>query len=91
MMTVIEQRTCIKFCFHKNISATKAFEILQNAFKDNCLSKTIVFDWCRMFKDSRESVVDDPPSGRPSTSINDRDIDKIRELMLVDRRFKKRC
>ncbi len=58
---------------------------MQNSFQDNCLSKTTVFDKYEEFNDGRESVVEDPWSGRPSTFINDRDIDMVRELVLGDR------
>ncbi|GBM85284.1 Putative uncharacterized protein FLJ37770 [Araneus ventricosus] len=87
MANVIEQRACIEFYFRNEISATKASETLQKAFKDDCLSKTTVFDWYKKFKDGRESVIDDLRSGRPSTSINDQDIDNGRELVLGDRRL----
>ncbi|GBM58575.1 hypothetical protein AVEN_222800-1 [Araneus ventricosus] len=85
MAYVIEQTTCIKFSFQNKISATKAFEMLQKAFKDDCVSKTTVFDWNKKFKDGGECAIDDPRFGRPSTSINDQDIDKVTELVLGDR------
>lgn len=40
-----------------------------------------------MLKDDWESAVDDPGYGRSSTLIYDQDIDKIRNLLLGDRRL----
>lgn len=76
MGNVIEQRTCNKFCFQNDISATKALETLQKDFKDYFISKARVFVWYKKFKDGTKSFTDDPNSGRQYTSINDQKIDK---------------
>lgn len=87
MANIIEQTICIKFWFHDKISGKKQFEILQKVFKDDCLSKTTLFDWYKKFKAGRASAVDGPRSGRPSNLIDDQEVDKARELTLVDRRL----
>lgn len=66
-----QQRVCIKFCFKlggKN--ATETYEMIKTALGDNSLSRSVIFEWCKSFKDGRQSTENDPRSGRPSTSRN---------------------
>ena len=46
-----------------------------------------VYKWYKDFKEGRERVDDLERSGRPSTSIDDRHINKIKELVLANRRL----
>ncbi|EFN82155.1 Putative uncharacterized protein FLJ37770, partial [Harpegnathos saltator] len=46
------------------ISFTNAFKMSQEAYGDDCLSKTSTFEWFKKFQEGRESVEDDPRSGR---------------------------
>ncbi|EFN79966.1 Putative uncharacterized protein FLJ37770, partial [Harpegnathos saltator] len=45
------------------------------------------FEWLKKFREGRESVEDDPRSGRPSTSTDDAHIGKVRELLPQNRRL----
>jgi len=45
--------------------------MIKTVFGDNSLSRSVTFEWCKRFKDGRQSTEDDPRSGRPSTSRND--------------------
>ncbi|XP_067131011.1 protein GVQW3-like [Centruroides vittatus] len=51
-------------------------------------SYTIVEKWTALFKSGRESVEDDPRSGRPSTAVTEENIDKVHDLVLADYRLK---
>jgi hypothetical protein len=42
-----EQRVAIKFCCKVDFSATKNVELIQKAYGDAALSRTIIFDWHR--------------------------------------------
>lgn len=77
----IEQRTCVKFCVSNEISCADTLKMLQKAFGESALSKTRVYEWYRAFKDGRETVEDMPRSGRPSTSVTDDNVDKIKEIV----------
>jgi hypothetical protein len=41
----IVQRDCIKFCVKLSKSATETVEMLQEAFGEHSLSRTVVFEW----------------------------------------------
>jgi hypothetical protein len=53
--------------------------MLQEAFKEEALSFTQVFEWFALFKIGEMSVEDHPHSGRPSTSRTDENVEKIQE------------
>ncbi|GFX42464.1 FLJ37770-like protein [Trichonephila clavipes] len=65
-----EQRICIKFCFNLGKSCAETIEMLQKAFKDECMGKTQIKEWYGRFKNGRTSVNSDPRSGRPSTGTS---------------------
>jgi len=45
-----EQRVCIKFCFVLGKSAAETVLMLQEAFKEEALSRTQVYEWYSRFK-----------------------------------------
>jgi len=45
-----EQRVCVKFCFLLGKSAAETVLMLQEAFKEEALSKTQVYEWYSHFK-----------------------------------------
>uniref|UniRef100_A0A6M2DST7 Putative dd34d transposase bactrocera tryoni n=1 Tax=Xenopsylla cheopis TaxID=163159 RepID=A0A6M2DST7_XENCH len=87
MSEIIQQRSSIKFCVRNQISGAETFRMLQKAFGDNCMSRASVFDWYKLFKEGRERVDDEPRPGRPSTSTDDEHVNKIKELVLENRRL----
>ena len=50
--------------------------MLQQAYGEDCLSCTQCHEWYQRFKSGRTSVKDDPKSGRPCTSKDDR-VEKV--------------
>ena len=77
-----EQRACLKFCVSNGIMATKSLEMLQECFGESTLSKTQVFEWYKAFSESREVGENLPHASRPSTSVNDDNIEKVKTIML---------
>ena len=65
MQENIEQWYAIKFSVKLNKSSTETFASLNEAYGDATLSRTVVFNWHKTFKEGREDVEDDPRSGRP--------------------------
>jgi len=46
-----EQRICIKFCFKIGKTATETYQLLQQAYSEDAVGHTQVFDWFRQFKE----------------------------------------
>ena len=61
--------------------------MLRKAFDDETMSHKNLYKWYRDFKEGRERVDDLQRSGRPSTSIDDPNINKIKEMVLGNRRL----
>ena len=55
-----EQRIYIKFCFKIGKTATETYQLLQQAYGEDAMGRTQVFDWFRRFKEGRTSVESDP-------------------------------
>jgi [histone H3]-lysine36 N-dimethyltransferase SETMAR len=86
MCDLKEQRTCLKFCFLLGKTPTESLEMLQEAFKEQALSRARVFEWFSRFKKGDLSIEDQPRSGRPSSNRNNENIAKIHEKLDEDHR-----
>lgn len=87
MDKLVEQRVCLKFCVTNEISCADSLKMLQKTYQDSCMSKTQVYEWYKAFKNGREEIVDLLRSGRPSTCTTDENINKIKTLLLQNRRM----
>jgi len=76
-----EQRVCVKFCFLLGKSAAETVLMLQEAFKEEALSKTQVHEWYSHFKRGEMSCEDQPRSGRHSTCWNNENLEKVRNTI----------
>ena len=65
----LEERYAIKFCFKLGKNATERYGMLQTAFRPSCMNRASVFQWCKRFKEGRESVREDERCGR-SKEVN---------------------
>jgi len=83
----LQQRVCIKFCVKNGFNSAKTLEMLGNCFGNDTLKKTTVYEWHERFRSDRESVKDDERSSRPSTSKTDENINKVREMLLNNRKL----
>ena len=54
-----EQSICI--CFEIGKTATEMYQLLQQAYGEDAMVRTQVFDWFRRFKEGRTSVKSDRP------------------------------
>ena len=61
--------------------------MLQQAYGEDCLSRTQCHEWYQRFKSGRTSVEDDPKSGLPSTSMDDDHVEKVLAVMRQNRRL----
>lgn len=87
MSEIIQQRSSIKFCARNEISAAETFRMVQKAFGEKSMSRASVFDWHKLFKEGRERVEDEPHQRRPRTSTDELHANKIKELVLQNRRL----
>jgi len=61
--------------------------MLNIAFGESAMSKTRVYEWYKRFQEGREDVEDDERLGRPSTSTTDENVEKVKEMIMSDRRI----
>ena len=65
-----EQRICMKI----GKSVIESLEMLKIAFGEEAMCRTQNYEWWKRFKEGRNSVDDDPRSGRPSTSKTENNV-----------------
>ena len=82
-----EQRCAIKFCVKLGETGIEPFKKLKQAYGEHALSRSQVFKWYKPFSEGRESIKDEPRSGRPSTSKTDNNVEIVRALVQSDRRL----
>jgi len=85
MVVWFEQRINIKFCVKLGKTATETLQLLRDAYGDETLSRARVFGWHRQFVLGRVLVEDDTRSGRPSSSRNEDNVVRIRDMIREDR------
>ena len=61
--------------------------MLQQAYGEDCLSRTQCHEWYQRFKSGRTSIEDDPESGRPSTSMDDDHVENLLAVIRQNRHF----
>ena len=59
--------------------------MLQKCFGESTLSRTQVFEWHKAFSEGREVVKNLPHASRPSTSVNDDNIEIVKKIVLENR------
>ena len=50
-------------------SAKETFQLLTEAYGEDCMYRAGVFEWHKRFSEGRESVKDDDRPGRPRTDV----------------------
>ena len=83
----MDQRICIKFCVKNEIKCNKVCEMLTKAYGESAMSKTRVYEWYKRFQDGREDVEDDERLRRPTTPTTDENVEKVKEMVINDRRI----
>jgi hypothetical protein len=81
-----ERRAYVKFCFLLEKTGAETIVMLQQDFKDDAFGKSQVNEWFSGFKNGNMSIEDLPRPGRPSTSRNEENIQKVRQAINEDRR-----
>jgi hypothetical protein len=84
---ILEQRINIKSCVKIGKCASETLAISTVTHGEYALKKSSVFEWHRRFKEGRKNVQDDPRSGQPNTQRTDANVERVRTLVLSDRRL----
>jgi transposase len=77
----------VKVCCKLGKNFTETFQMLNQAYREDCMSRTQCYEWFKRFKEGRRSVSEDPWPGRPSTSTDDDHIERVRAVIRGNRRL----
>lgn len=89
-MEKVEYRAVIKFLTKEGIAPGEINERLQVVYGTNAPSYSTVKFWARQFKCGRESLDDDPRSGRPVEVTGDDMVEKVEDLIMENNRLTKK-
>ncbi|KAJ4448109.1 hypothetical protein ANN_10121 [Periplaneta americana] len=85
--SAMEQRVNIKFCYKLGKTATETHGMLVQVYGREAVSRKCVYEWFKRFREGKETIEDEPRSGRPSTSRTPEMIEKVRQVLEQDRRL----
>lgn len=83
-----EHRAVIKFLSREENTPTQIRERMLKVFPDSCPSGFVIKFWAKQFKHGRESLEDDLRSGRPISAVTADNVEKVKKIILADRRIK---
>jgi len=81
----MEQRAIIKFNAKLGKTASETFQLMQQVYGNDCLSRSNIFVWHKRFSVGRKSLEDDAHTGRPVSVRTPEMIQKIRDFIANDR------
>ncbi|GFW46002.1 HTH_48 domain-containing protein [Trichonephila clavipes] len=76
-----------RFVFVPKLGKTpkETYATLVRAYEDQALSMKCVYEWFAHFREGRESVSENPSSGRLAIPVSDENIEKVRRLITTGR------
>ena len=84
----IEQRAVIRYLMRKNKTGQEIFDELKTAYGDDGLAFSTVKSWMTKFRAGRDSFENEQQPRPTATVTTDEIIDKIKNLVVADRRLK---
>jgi len=73
---------CVKFCAKLDKNFTETFQLLNQAYGEDCMSRMQCYEWFKHFKQGRMSVGEDPRPGQPTAETNDDHFDRVCAVIL---------
>ena len=86
-MDKTEYRAVIKFLVLEGQFSKQVEERLTSVYGQSSPSSSTIKRWVKEFQRGRESLEDDPRSGRPTTSTSPENIEKVHKLVIENRRI----
>ena len=86
-MDKIWHRGIIKYLQKKGLALKKIHADMVASLGDDASALSTVKKWAAEFKRSRESLEDDPRSGRPASAITQGNIDRVHDMVIDNRRL----
>ena len=86
-MNNIWHRGVIKYLQKKGLIPKDIHTDMVDTLGDDAPALSTVKKWAAEFKRGRESLEDDPRSGRPATATTQENIDRVHHMVMDDRRL----
>jgi len=87
-MSHIEYRAVIKFLMLEGQTPSEIKTRMNNVFRTDAPSYSMVKDWARSVKCGRKSIEDEPRSGRPPIVTLPEQTELVEEALMTDRQLK---
>jgi len=72
-----EQQVNIKFLVKLKKFVAENFQLLTEAYGEDCMSHARMFEWHKRFSEGSESLKDDDRPGHPRVAVTDDNIEKV--------------
>jgi len=82
-----ENRAVIRYLHKKGMTPKEIHDDMLSTLGTSAPSYATVKKWVAEFKRGRETLDDDPRSGRPRTSTTDEMVEKVHDMVMADRRI----
>ena len=82
-----EQRSVIRFLWSEGVSGAEIHRRLSAQYGNSVLLQRRVYEWIEKFKNGRTNVTHEEEAGRPSTATTDDNNERVRDMVLLNRRL----
>ena len=83
----VEQRALIKFCVDIGKTSTEMHKFIKQSVTHSNVSRSLMFNWHKIFSDGRGSLMDNKCEGRPSFKTSDVVKNEVHDVIDGDRRL----
>lgn len=80
----------LRYCYVNETSCSDAVKMLQKNIWGVSLSRIQAFEWHKSFKNDRiTSLENSPYAHHPATSINNKNVEKVKKILFQNRHYQK--